>query len=189
MAERRRVEVAQLGEREARRREREAEICVGEFCAETFAGTEEDLLVVVRKLRELVERMPARVLRHVRVDPARHQPEERGRELPPRRIAGRVAQRLQLLEMRDLLDVDLRGEVAAHRLLERLVRRQRPARAAPSSLRTARAPAARAAPAAVHRAPGERPRARHGLGFSPESRQPCTLNLEVIAYEAKTRGI
>ena len=61
-----------------------------------------------------------------------------------------------------------------------------PRPAAPSTPRTARAPAARAAPAAVPPAPGGRPRGRHVLQFSPESRQPCTLDTEVIACEAKT---
>src|SRR6478735_4964588 len=98
MAERRCVEVAQLGEREARRREREAEIRVRELRAPALAGAEEDLLVVERELGERVERVPARVLRYLGVQPTRHQPEKRGRELAPHWIAGGIAARLQLLE-------------------------------------------------------------------------------------------
>src|SRR5262249_45497387 len=55
---------------------------------------------------------------------ARDEPEVRGRELPPQWAAAGVAQRLELLEMGELAHVDLGGEVAADRALERLVVRQ-----------------------------------------------------------------
>src|SRR5947209_6577248 len=99
MAERRGVDVAELGEREARRGEREAEVRVRELRAETVACAEEDRLVVVREFREVVDRMPARVHRDLRVDARGNEPQVRRRELPPRRIPVGRAQRLELLEV------------------------------------------------------------------------------------------
>src|SRR5437868_7089770 len=67
MPERGRVEIAKLGERERPGREREAEIRVRELPAQPLTGAAEDLLVVVGEVGQLVERMPARVLGHLRV--------------------------------------------------------------------------------------------------------------------------
>ena len=50
VAERRAVEVAEIGDRERRRREREAEIRVRELPAQPLPGAEQDLLVVVGEL-------------------------------------------------------------------------------------------------------------------------------------------
>ena len=124
VAERGRVQIAQLRHREGRRREREAEVRIRELAAQALAGGHQDRLVVVRERRQLVERVPARVRRQRRVGVARDEPEERGRELPVRRVPPGVAARLQLLEVRHLPDVDLGREVSAHRLLQRLVRLQ-----------------------------------------------------------------
>src|SRR5438132_1105674 len=94
MPERGRVEIAKLGERERPGREREAEIRVRELPAQPLTGAAEDLLVVVGEVGQLVERMPARVLGHLRVHPTRDEPEKRGRELAPCRVPVRVAPRL-----------------------------------------------------------------------------------------------
>src|SRR5205823_2841680 len=72
---------------QARRRECEAEIRVRQLPPQSLAGAEEDLFVVVRELRQLVERVPLRVLRNLRIHPTRHQPEKGSRELAPRGIA------------------------------------------------------------------------------------------------------
>src|SRR2546428_13159696 len=74
--------------------------------------------MVERECREVVDRMPVGVPRKLRIDVARHEPEVRRRELPFLRRALRIAQRLELLEVRQLMHVDLLGEVAADRLLE-----------------------------------------------------------------------
>ena len=50
-----------------------------------------------------------------------HETEVGRRELPFGRVAVGLAQRLQLLEVGELADVDLLGEVAADRRLEGLV--------------------------------------------------------------------
>src|SRR5690242_4119500 len=132
MSERSRVQIAQLGEREARRRKRKAEIRVRQLPSQPLASAEEDFLVVVGELRKLVDRVPARVLRNLRVHPTRHQTEKGRRELASRRIARRIATRLELLEMCHLPDVDLLGEVPSHRVLERFGRRERPTRQCPA---------------------------------------------------------
>ena len=56
------------------------------------------------------------------------EPEVGGRELAAHGAAIRLAQRLELLDVRKLADVDLRRQVPADRLLERLVGRQFSAR-------------------------------------------------------------
>src|SRR6266545_5012803 len=83
------------------------------------------------KWREVVDRMPVGVARKLRIDVAGDEAEVRGRELPFLRRPLRIAQRLELLEVRQLAHVDLLGEVAADRILERVVlgevaTRQRP---------------------------------------------------------------
>ena len=107
-----------------------------------------------------------------------------------RGIPAGVAQRLELLEVREIAHVDLLREVPARRLLERLVRLAGRRPAAPTRPRTAPSRAARAAPAAGPPSPGGRrrePRARRfSVQFSIGSRKPCTLAAEVIAREAKT---
>ena len=77
--------------------------------------------MVERERREVVDRVPVRVAGELRIDVAGHEPEVRRRELPLLRRARRIAQRLELLEVRELTHVDLLGEVTADRLLERVV--------------------------------------------------------------------
>ena len=122
VSERRLVDVAELGERERRRCQREADVRVRELATEPVATREDDRAVVERGLREGVDRVPGRVGRYTRIEPQRHEPEVCGRELPPRGMADRVAPRPELLEVRDLAHVDLRREVPRDRGLERLVR-------------------------------------------------------------------
>src|SRR3954451_2916741 len=94
--------------------------------------------------------MPARVLGHGRVDVCRDEPERRGRELPLERVAVRVAERLELLQVGELPDVDLDDEVAPNRLLQGL--------------------------AGLEVAAREGPRAKKGLaGSLPEQRLQATL--------------
>src|SRR5947207_182671 len=77
--------------------------------------------------------MPARVLRHGRVDVCRDEAERRGRELPFEGVALRAAECLELLEVRELSDVHFDREVAPDRLLQRLARLQVAAREGPGA--------------------------------------------------------
>ena len=88
-----------------------------------------------------VDRVPARVARERAGSSAeRDEPEIRGRELPALGVAGRIAPRPELLEVRDLAHVDLGREVPEDRALERLVRDERPAGERPRArVRLARA--------------------------------------------------
>ena len=75
--------------------------------------------------------MPGGVLGQLRVDVRRDQSEVGSRDLPLARMTPRVAERLEQLEVGDLADVDLLGEVLEDRLLQRLIAlevatRQRP---------------------------------------------------------------
>src|SRR6186997_3520683 len=75
--------------------------------------------------------MPARVVRQLGVDAERNDAEVGGGELPLAGVAVWVAERLELLEVGDLLDVDLLREVLADRVLERLARLEVAAREGP----------------------------------------------------------
>ena len=81
MPQRSGIEVAQLGERETLGRQCETEVRVGELGAKALTRAEEELFVVVGELRQLVERMSARVVRQLRVELVRHEPEVAGGEL------------------------------------------------------------------------------------------------------------
>lgn len=70
--------------------------------------------------RQAFDRLPGGVRRYGLVDVAGDEPEVGGRELPLARISVRVAPGAELFEVRELAHVDLGGEVAADRLLERL---------------------------------------------------------------------
>ena len=110
--------------------------------------------MVERHRGQRVDRVPGRVVRHRRVEVGGDEPEVRGRELPlaPGCASG-VAPRLELLEVRELAHVDLRREVAADRLLERLVRARgsRPGSAHAPGERLLRAlPEQHLQPAAAH---------------------------------------
>src|SRR5262245_42359011 len=131
--ERRGVDLAELGERERRRSEREARVRVRQLPAEALAPREHDRAVVERHLREVVDRVPARVRRHVRVEPELDEAEVRRRELPGGGDAAGLAVGRQLLEVRHLAHVDLRGQVPADRALERLTFLELAARQAPGA--------------------------------------------------------
>src|SRR5207247_5820744 len=78
-------------------------------------------------------RMPARVLGHERVDIGRNEPEVRGGELPLERVASRIAERHELLQVRELAHVDLDRKVAADRLLQCLAGLEVAAREGPGA--------------------------------------------------------
>ena len=80
---------------------------------------------------EGVDRVPARVGRHGRVDAERDETEVGGRDLPFDRVPTRVAVGRHLLQVRNLGEVDLHREMPADRCLEGLVRRQHAARKGP----------------------------------------------------------
>ena len=84
-----------------------------------------DRLVVERERREAVDRMPGRVGGHGGIEVARDEAEVGRRELPASGLRSGSPQGLELLEVGELPDVDLRREVAADRLLERLGRLER----------------------------------------------------------------
>ena len=67
------------------------------------------------------------------IDTERDDAEVRRRELPLPRVPPGLAERLELLEVRELADVDLGREVPADRLLERLVRVEIAAREGPGA--------------------------------------------------------
>ena len=74
---------------------------------------------------QVVDDMPGRVAGQLRVDVRGDEPEEGGCELAVARMPVRLAPAPQLFEMGDLADVDLRGELASDRAVERLVGRKR----------------------------------------------------------------
>ena len=126
------VDRAQLGQCEDLRREREAHVRVRELGPQSPKAVVDDLAVIEGGRGKCFHRVPGRVRGRLGVDVDRDEAEVCGRELPALRVAPRVAPRLQLLQMGELADVHLRGQVAADRLLERLARleettRQRPA--------------------------------------------------------------
>src|SRR5207244_13501669 len=133
--------------------EGEAEGGVGELGAQAFAGGVHDRMVVEGERGEPVDGMPAGVGGEGGVEVGGDEAEVGGRELAAERVAAGVAAGLELLEVRELLDVDLGREVASGRLLERLVEGERAA--------------------------GERPGARVGLsGALPEQRfEPALADL------------
>src|SRR5262249_62348866 len=87
--------------------------------------------VVDRRGWQGVDRVPGRVAGDAGIDVARDEAQVRGRGLPLVRRAVRVASRLELLEVRELADVDLLGKVPANRFLERLARLEVAARERP----------------------------------------------------------
>src|SRR5215207_1248166 len=132
MSERRDVDRPQLRQGENVGSQGEADVRVGELCAQPLQSRSDDLSVVEGRGREGAGGMPGGVRRHLRIEIGGNEPEIGGRELPVARISSRFASGLQLLQMGELPDVYLRGEVAADRRLERLsalevAARQRPA--------------------------------------------------------------
>ena len=118
--ERRLVDRSKLGDREGRRRQSKADVGVRELGPEPLTAREDDLPMVEGKVRQVADWMPGRVVGHRRVDVLRDEAEVGGSEDPRARVAIGVAERDQLLQVRQLSDVDLRGQVAPDRVLERL---------------------------------------------------------------------
>src|SRR5436309_12767466 len=119
VSERGRIELAELRDSELRRREREADVRVGELRAQALAAGQRDLAVVERHRWQLRHRMPGGVRWQLRVDAGRDEAEVRGCDLPLSRMAARIAEGLELLEVGDFADVDLRRQVPENRSFER----------------------------------------------------------------------
>src|SRR6185312_13411526 len=113
------VELAELGDRELRGREGEADVRVRELCPQALAARERDLAMIERQLGQGRDGMPGRVIREPGIQARRDEAEVRRGDLPFARISSGVAERLQLLEVGDLAHVDLCGEVLADGLLKR----------------------------------------------------------------------
>ena len=122
VSERGGIDLAELRDRERLRRECEADVRVRQLRAEPLAARQRDRAVVERHARELVDGVPARVWRDDRVERTGEEADVCRRELPLARVALRIAPRLELLEVREAADVDLRRQVAANRCFERLPR-------------------------------------------------------------------
>ena len=134
VSERGSVQLAQLRERELVRREGEADVRVRQLRPQARQARANDVAVVERGPLEPVDGQPLRVLRHSGICIARDQAEIGGRELPVLRIALRLASGLELLEVGELPDVHLGGELAPDRLLERLAAAPGSRPAGPSGL-------------------------------------------------------
>ena len=91
MAERGGVEVTELREREGGRCEGEADVRVRELPAQPVPAGEDDLIVVERERRQVVDGVPPRVLGQLWIDARGHDPEKCGRELATLRVAARLA--------------------------------------------------------------------------------------------------
>jgi hypothetical protein len=117
VAEGRAIDHPELGDRERRRREREADVRVRELGAQPLAPGQGDVAVVERHRGQVVDGVPGRVLGDARVDVRRHEAEVRRGDEPLLRIAPGVAPRLELLQVGEVADVDLGREMAANRLL------------------------------------------------------------------------
>ena len=112
------VHIPELGERERLGSERKPDVRVRELAVQPLAAREHDRPVVERRVGLRVDRVPARIARDVRVDSLGDEPEICGRELPAVGMALRLAPRSELLEVRDLPHVHLRGQVPEDRALE-----------------------------------------------------------------------
>src|SRR5829696_1873294 len=119
MSERGSVHRPKLRDSEARRRQREADVGVGQLGPQPLAAGQHDRTMVEGKLREGTHWMPGGVLRNRRVVMDRYESQVGGRDQAPW-VPTRVAARLQLLKVGQLLDVDLGGQVPADRRLQRL---------------------------------------------------------------------
>lgn len=111
VAERGRVHVAQLGDGERLRREREPDIGVGKLSPQPLPCRPDDGPVVERGRRQFVDRMPGRVGRQPRARGGRHQCQVGRGEDASARITRGVAAGLQLLKMGNFRNVHLRGEM------------------------------------------------------------------------------
>ena len=134
MVECRSVEVAELGDGEGLGRQREPEVRVGELRPQAIATGEGYRPVVEGQGRKLIDRVPARVGRHLRVEVDGDETEVRGRELPFDWVPVQVGSRLELLQVGQLAHVHLGRQMATDRLLERLTRLEIAAGKGPRSL-------------------------------------------------------
>ena len=154
VADRRGVDVPQLGDRERRGGQREADIGVGQLGPQPVAPRLGDRPVVERGRRKVLDTVPGGVRRDARLDVGGYQGQVGRGQDPAPRITRRVAAGLQLLQVRDVGEVDLGRQMPPQRTCR--AARPLPAgrRAAPTVPRTAARPAARAARAGCRRGPG-----------------------------------
>src|SRR5690606_29027006 len=89
--------------------------------------------VVERRPGEVVDRMPSGVLRHVGIDVGGHDTEERGRHHARTGDPVRCAEDRQLLDVRELADVHLLGQLPPHGRFHVLVHAEPAARERPPS--------------------------------------------------------
>jgi hypothetical protein len=126
MAQRGGVQLAQGGDRELAWGEREPEVRVGQLRAQPVAGRGDDRGVVEgrvleRCLRQRRERVPCGVRGHRGIGVGRDEAEEgRGDPADAGHAVG-PAEHRDLLDVGDVADVDLLGELAQHRALDVLV--------------------------------------------------------------------
>ncbi len=140
VAERGGVDVPQLGDREGLRGQREADVGVGQLGAQPVAPGFGDRPVVERDGREAADGVPGGVGGDARFEAGRDQGQVGGGQYPAAGVASGVAAGLQLLEVGDVGEVDLGGQVAARRGAEALPGAQRSARQRPQSVERRRGP-------------------------------------------------
>src|SRR5699024_11864282 len=118
VAQRCRIVIPKCRHRELLRNQGESDVGVAEFGSESVTGVMHDLIVVESSAGQHRHRMPCGVLRNHRFDIRRHQsPERCGEYAWPRDPVG-GAERGQLLDMFELGEIDLLGQVAADRGLD-----------------------------------------------------------------------
>ena len=140
VAERGGVDVAQLGDRERRGGQREADVGVGQLGPQPVPARLGDRPVVERGGRQVPDRVPGGVRGQARLDVGGHQGQVGGGQDAAPGIALGVAPGLQLLEIRDVGELDLGGQVPAQGRAQSLIWSQRPAGQGPQSLERRRAP-------------------------------------------------
>jgi len=119
----------------------EADVGVGQLGAQPVAARFRDRPVVERGRRQVLDRMPGGVRRDARVHVGGHEGQVgRGQGAAPR-VPPRIAAGLQLLQVRDVGEVHLGGQVPAQRGPETLVGAERAAGQSPAPVERRRAPA------------------------------------------------
>ena len=114
------VDDAQVRHGERLWRQRVAHVGVGELGAEALSSRLNDRRVVKGGGRQFVDREPRRVTRDRGIERRRHEGQVGGGDGALARIAVHVATGLELLEVRNVGEVDLRREVTAERGAEEL---------------------------------------------------------------------
>jgi hypothetical protein len=118
VAEARGVDGAQLGDAEDNRRQGVADVGVGELRAQPLASRVDDRGVIERGRWQLVDGEPLGVTRQRGVQLGGDEREVRRGNRALARISIDIAARLELFEVGDIGEVDLRREVATERRAE-----------------------------------------------------------------------